>query len=150
MKEEFDALNVNHTWQHTPLPSGKTSIGCKWVYKVKLKSYGTLDRYKAHLVAKGYTQLEGLDFLDTFAPIAKLTNLKLLLIVATANNLNLKQLDVNNAFLHGDLHEEVYMQPPLYLPTPQHVSLWPSPSWQTMVCQIVFFSSFSSFYIVVC
>ena len=86
MQEELDALTTNHTWQLIPLPEGKTTIGCRWVYKIKHKSDGTLDRYKARLVAKGYTQLEGLDFLDTFAPVAKLTTLRLLLAVATAND----------------------------------------------------------------
>jgi len=142
MQEELDALNANHTWQLVPLFKGKKTIGCKWVYKIKHKSDETLDRYKAHLVAKGYTQLEGLDFLDTFTPITKLTTLRLLLAVAAANDWYLKLLGVNHAFLHGDLHEEFYMQPPpgLSLPTPRHVYklqqslLWALPNLQAMVC----------------
>ena len=122
MQEELTALDVNHTWQITTLPLWKTTIGCRWVYKIKHKSDGSNDQYKACLVAKGYTQLEGLDFIDTFAPVAKLTTLRLLL-VAASNDWILKQLDVNNAFLHGDLLEEVYMQPPpgLTLPSSNHV-----------------------------
>jgi len=86
MQEELDALNANHTWQLISLPEGKKTIGCRWVYKIKHKSDGTLDRYKADLVAKGYTQLKGLDFLDTLSPVAKLTTLRLLLAVATMND----------------------------------------------------------------
>jgi len=112
MADELEALSANHTWILVPLPSGKKAIGCRWIYKLKHKSDGTIDRYKARLVAKGYTQLEGLDFLDTFAPVAKLTTLRLLLALAASHNWNLKQLDVNNAFLHGELLEEVYMKPP--------------------------------------
>jgi len=123
MEAELNALSDNKTWTLVPLPSGKTAIGCRWVYKVKHKSDGTIDRYKARLVAKGYRQLEGLDFLDTFAPVAKLTTLRLLLAVASSHNWDLKQLDVNNAFLHGDLHEEVYMKPPpgVVVPNPKFV-----------------------------
>jgi len=123
MQDELQALAANNTWQLTPLPSGKKTIGCKWVYKIKYHYDGTVERHKARVVAKGFTQLEGLDFLDTFALVAKLTTLRFLLAIATTKNWFLKQLDVNNAFLHGDLHEEVYMTPPpgLSLPSPQHV-----------------------------
>ena len=121
MQDELQALAANNTWQLTPLPPGKKTIGCKWVYKIKYHSDGTVERHKARVVAKGFTQLEGLDFLDTFAPVAKLTTLRLLLAIATTKNWILKQLDVNNAFLHGDLHEEIYMTPPpgLSLPSPR-------------------------------
>jgi len=120
MEDELEALSSNQTWILVPLPSGKKVIGCRWIYKIKHKSDGTIDRYKAHLVAKGYTQLEGLDFLDTFAPVAKLTTLRLLLVLVASHNWDLKQLDVNNVFLHGDLLEEVYMnQPPgVVVPNP--------------------------------
>jgi len=109
MKEELKALEDNKIWFINELPLGKIATGCRWVYKVKHKVDDFIERYEAHLVAKGYTQIEGLDFLDTFAPVAKLTTLRLLLALATTNNWTLKQLDVNNVFLHGELDEEVYM-----------------------------------------
>nr|XP_023873300.1 uncharacterized protein LOC111985884 [Quercus suber] len=112
MNAEIAALVSNHTWTLTPLPSNEKAIGCKWIYRVKYKADGSVERYKARLVAKGFTQQEGLDFTDTFSPVAKLTTVKTLLAISSVKGWHLVQLDVNNAFLNGDLHEEVYMQLP--------------------------------------
>ncbi|CAL8998681.1 unnamed protein product [Prunus brigantina] len=112
MRSELEALTSNNTWTLTTLPPGKQPIGCKWVYKIKHRSDGSIERYKARLVAKGYTQTEGIDYHDTFSPTAKMITVRCLLAIAAAQSWSLSQLDVNNAFLHGDLHEEIYMSPP--------------------------------------
>lgn len=111
-QDEIVALEENKTWILIDLSPNKKPIGCRWVYKVKLKSDGQVERYKARLVAKGYTQCEGLDYHETFSPVAKLTTVRLLLALAAAKYWSLHQLDVNNAFLHGTLDEEVYMTLP--------------------------------------
>ncbi|XP_040996221.1 uncharacterized mitochondrial protein AtMg00820-like [Juglans microcarpa x Juglans regia] len=116
MQSEIDALEANRTWSITPLPSDKKDVGCKYVYKVKLKLDGTLDKNKTCLVAKGYTQREGFDYQETFIPVANMTIVRLFLALAAINNWHLVQLDVHNAFLHGDLDEEIYMDlPPSYM-----------------------------------
>ncbi|KAD6795877.1 hypothetical protein E3N88_06773 [Mikania micrantha] len=112
MKQEIQALEKNNTWTIETLPEGKRAIDSKWVYKIKYKPNGDVERYKARLVARGFTQIEGEDFHDTFAPVAKLVTVRTLLAVATKRNWFIHQLDVNNAFLHGDLDEEVYMKIP--------------------------------------
>ena len=111
MAVEIATLKANHTWTLTPLPTGKKLIGCKWVYKIKYKADGSIERYKASLVAKGFTQKEDVDYFETFSPVTKMVSVKVLL-VAVIQGWFLSQLDVNNAFLHGDLDEEVYMALP--------------------------------------
>ncbi|KAL0282352.1 UNVERIFIED_CONTAM: Retrovirus-related Pol polyprotein from transposon TNT 1-94 [Sesamum angustifolium] len=112
MTKKLKVLEQNHTWALESLPFSKKAIGSKWVYKMKYNSDGSIEQYKDHLVAKGYTQVEGFDYTETFAPIAKFTTVRTLLAVAATMSWELHQLNVHNAFLHGDLDEEVYMTPP--------------------------------------
>ena len=109
MDKEIEALEVNNTWTLTPLPPGKSTIGYKWVYRVKYLLDGTIERNKARLVAKGFTQKHGLDYSKTFSPIAKSISVRIVLSLATVKGWFFHQMDVNNAFLHGELLEDVYM-----------------------------------------
>lgn len=106
MRREIEALEANNTWDLTTLPQGKNVIDSKWVYKIKFKLNGEVERYKARLVARGFTQKEGENFHETFAPVAKLVTLRMLLTIAVNNKWIIHQLDVNNVFLHGDLSEK--------------------------------------------
>ncbi|RVW30164.1 Retrovirus-related Pol polyprotein from transposon TNT 1-94 [Vitis vinifera] len=112
MVDEMAALHSNGTWDLVVLPSGKSTVGCRWVYTVKVGPDGQVDRLKARLVAKGYTQVYGSDYGDTFSPVAKIASVRLLLSMAAMRSWPLYQLDIKNAFLHGDLAEEVYMEQP--------------------------------------
>jgi len=112
MDEELSALHKTGTWDLVPLPPGKSIVGCRWVYKIKTNSDGSIERYKARLVAKGYSQQYGMDYEETFAPVAKMTTIRTLIAVASVRQWRISQLDVKNAFLNGDLQEEVYMAPP--------------------------------------
>ena len=115
MYEEMRALLKNHTWDIVLLPKGKKPVGCRWVYTLKCKAYGSLERYKAQLVARGYTQTHGIDYQDTFAPMARMNTIRIIISLAVNLDWPLNQYDIKNAFLHGDLKEEIYMQlPPGY------------------------------------
>ncbi|KAK1609557.1 hypothetical protein QYE76_033230 [Lolium multiflorum] len=112
MREELEALRKNQTWELTTLPDGKKAVGCKWVFTVKQSPEGKIERYKARLVARGYSQTYGIDYDETFAPVAKMNTVRILISCAANFGWPLHQLDVKNAFLHGDLQEEVYMEVP--------------------------------------
>jgi hypothetical protein len=112
MAQEFSALISNGTWTLCPRPAHHNIIRNKWVYKIKRKADGSLDRFKARLVAKGFEQQSGIDYTDTFSPVIKPSTIRIVLALAIQFNWPLKQLDVSNAFLHGSLMEEVYMEQP--------------------------------------
>ena len=105
MSEEFCALQRMHTWDLVTLPFSFTPVGCRWIYKTKTRADGSVERYKARLVARGFTQAYDIDYEKTFAHVAKMTTVRLLLAIAAARQWPLYQLDVTNAFLHGDLSE---------------------------------------------
>ena len=111
----MDALHKTGTWDLIDLPSGKSDIGCKWVYKIKTRSDSIIDRYKARLVARGLTQEYGIDYKENFAPMARLSSVRTLIAVSSARKWPLFQMDVKNDFHNGELLEEVYMKlPPGY------------------------------------
>ncbi|WOH13997.1 hypothetical protein DCAR_0933512 [Daucus carota subsp. sativus] len=138
MKLELDALESNHTWELVQKPPDKHVVDCKWIFKIKYLPDGSIDRYKARLVAKGFTQTFGLDYFETFSPVAKMTTVRVLIAVASTQNWPINQLDVTNAFLHGDLHEEVYMRvPPGYFALSTHCCLDPATDTSTLVCKLI-------------
>ncbi|TMW61094.1 hypothetical protein Poli38472_014555 [Pythium oligandrum] len=109
---EFESLRKNETWELVPLPQGRKAISSKWVFKVKETAEGLIERYKARLVAKGFLQKYGVDFEETFAPVAKFTSIRIILSLAAQYKLVLHQMDVKTAFLNGLLDEEIYMKQP--------------------------------------
>ncbi|KAM0026098.1 putative RNA-directed DNA polymerase [Helianthus debilis subsp. tardiflorus] len=110
MEAEMEALLKNNTWERCALPPGKKPMGCRWVFIIKHKTDGTIERYKARLVAKGYTQTYGIDYSETFSPVAKIDTIRVLFSIAANEGWPLHQLDVKNVFLHGELKEEVFME----------------------------------------
>ncbi|GJY30832.1 ribonuclease H-like domain-containing protein [Tanacetum coccineum] len=112
IQREIDALLRNDTWETIDLPKDRKSIGSKWIFKIKYKSSGEIDRYKARLVAQGFGQKEGIDYEETFSSVVKMVTVRCLLNVVVSKSWLMFQFDVNNAFLYGDLVETAYMKPP--------------------------------------
>ncbi|KAG9458306.1 hypothetical protein H6P81_002814 [Aristolochia fimbriata] len=117
MKEEMDSMSSNKVWDLVQLPSGFKPIGCKWVFKTKRDSSGNIERYKARLVAKEFTQREGIDYTDTYSPVSKKDSLHIILALVAHFDLELHQMDVKTAFRNGELEEEVYMKQPEGFPS---------------------------------
>ncbi|KAM1170204.1 hypothetical protein ACFX2G_021110 [Malus domestica] len=111
MQEEYDSLRSQGTWVLVPPPSDRSIVGIKWVYKVKKNPNGSISMYRARLVAQGFSLEQGIDYLDTFSPIVRHTTVRIVLALAASNHWKLRQLDIKNAFLHGDMQEEIYMKP---------------------------------------
>lgn len=110
MADEYQALVQNNTWKVVSKPMDKKVVGCKWVFKIKRNSNGTISHYKAHLVAKGFHQSADLDYPETFSPIVKPTIIRVLLTLGIYYNWTIRQIDISNAFLHGILTDSVYTE----------------------------------------
>ena len=122
IQSEIDSIMHNDTWELTDLPPGCKALGCKWILKRKMKVDGSIDKYKARLVIQGFRQKEGIDFFDTYAPVARISTIRLLLALAAIHDLVIHQMDVKTAFLNGDLDEEIYMKQPEGFVMPGHES----------------------------
>ncbi|RHN42089.1 putative RNA-directed DNA polymerase [Medicago truncatula] len=112
MDVEMKSIEKNRTWQLVDLPKGKDAIGLKWVYKTKYNEDGSVQKYKARLVVKGYSQQPGVDFNETFAPVVRMETIRTVLALAAQLELQVFQLDVKSTFLNGELEEEVYVKQP--------------------------------------
>ena len=110
MHEELHQFIRNDVWELVPKPKGVNVIGTKWIFKNKSNEYGTVIRNKSRLVAQGYTQVERIDFDETFAPVTRLESIKILLAIASHLNFKLYQMDFKSTFLNGMLQEEVYVE----------------------------------------
>ncbi|GJY92325.1 integrase [Tanacetum coccineum] len=119
MKEEYDVLVKNETSSLVPRASNTNVVDCKWVYMLKRDKNGAITRYKARFIAKGFQQQPGIDFHETFSLVVKSKTIRVALSLVVTNNWPLRQLDVQNAFLHGNLKERVYMKQPSVFIDPQ-------------------------------
>ncbi|KAG8502855.1 hypothetical protein CXB51_000720 [Gossypium anomalum] len=110
INDKMDSIMGNQTWILNNLPPDSKPIGCKWIFKKKMKVDGIINKFKARLVAKGFTQKQGINYFDTYAPVARIATIRLLISLTSIYNLVVHEMDVKTAFLNGELEEEVYME----------------------------------------
>ena len=113
------SLEKMGTWDIVPLPEGRKPVSCRWVYRIKYDADGNVSRYKARLVACGYSQIHSLDYEETYAPVTHLETICLLFAIAVKKDWEIRQVDVKTVYLYGDLDEEIYMDPPLGYKVPE-------------------------------
>ncbi len=109
MDEEYSALMEKNTWDLVPLPKGRKLVRCRWIYRTKIAADGEIIKYKARLVTKGYSQVHGIDYTETFAPVAKTDSIRLVLANAASCGWEVHHMDVKSEIIHGYLKEEIYM-----------------------------------------
>jgi len=112
MKDKLKSMKNNYVWDLVELPKGKKPINCKWIFKTKRDSQGNVKRYKAHLVTKGFTQTEGIDYKETFSSVFMKDSFRIVMTLVTHFDLELHQMDIKTAFLNGDIEKEIYMVQP--------------------------------------
>ncbi len=113
MIEEYDSIMKNDVWDVVPRPKGKPVVSSKWIYKIKHSTDGRIEKYKARFVARGFSQAQGVDYDETFAPVARYSTIRSILALSAMMGWKLHQMDVKTAFLNGKIEEEVYIQQPL-------------------------------------
>ena len=112
MNEEMISIKKNQTWKLVDLPKEKKTVGLKWVFKIKYNKYGIIQKHKARIVAKGYSQQPEVDFTETFAPVARMETIRIVLALYAHLQLQVFQLNVKSTFFNGELQQEVYVQQP--------------------------------------
>ena len=112
MDEEMISLQKNTTWELVSLPPGRKLVQCKWVFWTKVATDGSTYKYKARLVEKGFSQVQGVDYHETFASVAKMDSIRLVLAISASKHWEVHHMDVKSTFIHGDIHEEIYMKQP--------------------------------------
>jgi hypothetical protein len=112
MREEYQSIMKNDVWNIVPRPEGKSLVNSKWIYKIKHAADGSVKKYKARFVARGFSQVEGIDYEETFSLVSQYTSIRTIIVIVVSMSWKLHQMDVKTIFLNGEIEEEVYIEQP--------------------------------------